>query len=238
MLAGHAPAWRSGGRDSGRLARPRTIRRDHGSSGRRVVQVIGRRIRVLRPPMDDFLTSTGLVALAEIGDKTQLLSLLLAARFRRPWPIIAGMLVATLANHAAASALGAWLTTLASPQVLRWSLGLSFIAMAGWMLVPDKAELARTDRDHLGVFATTLVAFFLAEMGDKTQIATIALAGRFGEFLPVVLGTTAGMMLVNVPVVLVGDRFAQRAPRQLVHGIAAAVFATIGLAMILDNPLD
>jgi len=187
--------------------------------------------------MEAFLTSTGLVALAEIGDKTQLLSLLLAARFRRPWPIIAGILVATLANHAAASALGAWLTTVAGPQMLRWGLGLSFIAMAAWMLVPDNAELGRTDAGRLGVFGTTLVAFFLAEMGDKTQIATIALAARFGDFLPVVLGTTAGMMLANVPAVLVGDRLAQRLPVRLVHAIAAAVFAAIGLAVTLGDPL-
>jgi len=187
--------------------------------------------------MDAFLTSTGLVALAEIGDKTQLLSLLLAARFRRPWPIIAGILVATLANHAGASALGAWLTTIASPQVLRWGLGLSFIAMAGWMLVPDEAELGDTDGGRFGVFGTTLLAFFLAEMGDKTQIATIALAARFGEFLPVVLGTTAGMMLANVPAVFIGNGLAQRLPVRLVHGIAAVIFAAIGLAVILGDPL-
>ncbi len=186
--------------------------------------------------MESFLTSTGLVALAEIGDKTQLLSLLLAARFRRPWPIIAGMLVATLANHAAASALGAWLTALAGPQTLRWGLGLSFIAMAGWMLVPDRAELGDADGNgRLGVFGTTLVAFFLAEMGDKTQVATVALAARFGEFLPVVLGTTAGMMLANVPAVLVGDRLAHRLPVRLVHAVAAAIFAAIGLAVILGD---
>ncbi|MBE0595408.1 MAG: TMEM165/GDT1 family protein [Gemmatimonadales bacterium] len=185
--------------------------------------------------MDALLTSTGLVALAEIGDKTQLLSLLLAARFRRPWPIIAGILVATLANHAAASALGTWLTTLAGPEVLRWGLGLSFIAMAAWMLVPDKAELGDTVGGRLGVFGTALVAFFLAEMGDKTQIATIALAARFGEFMPVVLGTTVGMMLANIPAVFAGDRLAHRLPVRLVHTVAAGIFAAIGLAVMFGD---
>ncbi|MFA7503641.1 MAG: TMEM165/GDT1 family protein [Burkholderiaceae bacterium] len=186
--------------------------------------------------MDAFLASTGLVALAEIGDKTQLLSLLLAARFRRPWPIIAGILVATLANHAAASALGTWLTSLASPQVLRWGLGLSFLAMAAWMLVPDRAELDESRAcGCFGVFGTALIAFFLAEMGDKTQVATIALAARFGDFMPVLLGTTAGMMLANVPAVLAGDRFGQQLPVRMVHAVAAAIFAAIGIALILGN---
>jgi len=189
--------------------------------------------------MESFLTSTGLVALAEIGDKTQLLSLILAARFRRPWPIIAGILVATLANHAAASGLGAWLTSLASPTTLRWVLGLSFLAMAAWMLVPDKVEVGEADRSggRLGVFGTTLVAFFLAEMGDKTQVATIALAANFGAFLPVVLGTTAGMMLANMPAVLVGNGLPGRLPTRLVHGIAAAVFAIIGLAVMFGDAI-
>jgi len=189
--------------------------------------------------MESFLTSTGLVALAEIGDKTQLLSLLLAARFRRPWPIIAGILVATLANHAAASALGAWLTTLIGPQVLRWGLGLSFLAMAAWMLVPDGIDPAEADRSggRLGVFGTTLLAFFLAEMGDKTQVATVALAASFGDFLPVVLGTTAGMMLANMPVVLVGNGLAERLPRRAVHAVAAGVFAIVGLVVVFGDAI-
>jgi putative Ca2+/H+ antiporter (TMEM165/GDT1 family) len=189
--------------------------------------------------MESFLTSTGLVTLAEIGDKTQLLSLLLAARFRRPWPIIAGILVATLANHAAASGIGNWLTTIASPAALRWGLGLSFLAMAAWMLVPDKAEAAEADRSggRLGVFGTTLVAFFLAEMGDKTQVATVALAASFGEFTSVVLGTTAGMMLANMPVVLVGNGLSERLPMRLVHGVAAAVFAVIGLLAMFGDAI-
>ncbi len=187
--------------------------------------------------MESFLTSTGLVALAEIGDKTQLLSLMLAARFRRPWPIIAGILVATLANHAAASALGAWLTGIASPQVLRWGLGLSFLAMAAWTLVPDQLEVGAADRGggRLVVFGTSLFAFFLAEMGDKTQVATIALAASFGEFVPVVLGTTAGMMAANMPAVLAGNGLGQRLPVRLVHAVAAAVFALIGLAAIFGD---
>jgi putative Ca2+/H+ antiporter (TMEM165/GDT1 family) len=189
--------------------------------------------------MESFLTSTGLVALAEIGDKTQLLSLILAARFRRPWPIIAGILVATLANHAAASGLGAWLETLASPAVLRWGLGLSFLAMAAWMLVPDEVEAGEADRGggRLGVFGTTVVAFFLAEMGDKTQVATVALAANFGEFTPVVLGTTAGMMIANMPAVLVGNGLPERLPVRLVHGVAAVVFAVIGLAVLLGDAI-
>jgi Ca2+/H+ antiporter, TMEM165/GDT1 family len=183
--------------------------------------------------MEAFLISSGIVALAEIGDKTQLLSFFLAARFKRPWPICLGILVATLANHACAGALGQWLTTLMGPQVLRWVLGLSFLAMAGWMLIPDKLDAADAEAPRFGVFGTTLVAFFLAEMGDKTQIATVALAARFDAFLPVVTGTTVGMMLANVPAVLVGDRLAARLPVRLVHGVAAGVFAVLGVAALL-----
>jgi len=181
--------------------------------------------------MESFLTSTGLVALAEIGDKTQLLSLILAARFRRPWPIIAGILVATLANHAAASGLGAWLTSLASPTTLRWVLGLSFLAMAAWMLVPDKVEVGEADRNggRLGVFGTTLVAFFLAEMGDKTQVATVLLAANYPPLWQVVAGTTVGMLLANVPVVALGSRFAERLPLRAARLVAAAVFLALGL---------
>jgi Ca2+/H+ antiporter, TMEM165/GDT1 family len=190
--------------------------------------------------VEAFLISSGIVALAEIGDKTQLLSFFLAARYKRPWPICLGILVATLANHAGAGALGQWLTTLMGPEVLRWGLGLSFLAMAGWMLIPDKLDAAEAEAPRFGVFGTTVVAFFLAEMGDKTQIATVALAARFDAFMPVVLGTTLGMMLANVPAVLVGDRLAERLPVRLVHGIAAGVFAVLGMLALLgaDGWLD
>jgi putative Ca2+/H+ antiporter (TMEM165/GDT1 family) len=178
--------------------------------------------------MEALLISTGIVALAEIGDKTQLLSFILAAKFRRPWPICLGILVATLANHALAGALGAWITTWVGPQALRWVLGLSFIAMAAWILVPDKFDESEAKFARMGVFGTTLVAFFLAEMGDKTQVATVALAAQYHAFVPVVLGTTLGMMIANVPAVLLGDKIATRMPARLVHGTAAAIFALLG----------
>ena len=182
--------------------------------------------------MDAFLISTGVVALAEVGDKTQLLAFLLAAKFRKPVPIILGILVATLANHGLAGALGAWITTLLSPGILRWLLGLSFLAMAVWILIPDKLEAPDARLVRFGVFGTTLVAFFLAEMGDKTQIATIALAAQYGEFLWVVAGTTLGMMIANVPAVYLGERVAHRMPVRLVHAIAAAIFAILGVAIL------
>ncbi|WOD19139.1 TMEM165/GDT1 family protein [Paraburkholderia kirstenboschensis] len=177
-----------------------------------------------------FLISTGAVALAEIGDKTQLLSLVLAARYRKPAPIILGVLAATLVNHAGAGALGAWLGSLLTPTVMRWALAISFIGMGLWILVPDKLadDEANTNRTHLGVFGATVVAFFLAEMGDKTQIATVALAARFHDFFGVVAGTTLGMMIANVPAILLGDRFAHRLPTGLVHGIAAVLFVVLG----------
>ena len=183
--------------------------------------------------MDAFLTSTALVALAEIGDKTQLLAFLLAAKFRKPVPIIIGILIATLANHGFAGAVGAWVTTLLGPETLRWVLGVSFIAMAIWTLVPDKLDEDDAKLAQLGVFGTTLVAFFLAEMGDKTQIATIALAAQYQSLAMVVAGTTLGMMLANVPAVILGDRIANRIPVRLVHGIAAAIFAVLGVATLL-----
>ena len=184
--------------------------------------------------MEAFLVSTGIVALAEIGDKTQLLAFILAARFRRPWPIIAGILVATAVNHALAGALGALLVHSVSPLVLRWGLGLSFLAMAVWMLVPDKLDPAevRTPGGDAGAFVSTVIAFFLAEMGDKTQIATVGLAARFDAFFAVVAGTTVGMMIANVPAVLIGDRLAAKLPVRLVHGIAAAIFAVLGLLIL------
>ncbi|AWB33425.1 TMEM165/GDT1 family protein [Orrella marina] len=183
--------------------------------------------------MEAFLVSTGVVALAEIGDKTQLLAFILAAKFRRPWPIIAGILVATLVNHGFAGALGAWLTTLFEPQTLRWILGLSFIAMAVWILIPDKIDADESSLARYGVFGTTLIAFFLAEMGDKTQIATVALAAQYQAFFSVVVGTTLGMMIANVPAVLLGDRIAEKLPVRLVHVIAACIFATIGIMTLL-----
>ena len=182
--------------------------------------------------MDAFLISTGVVALAEIGDKTQLLSFILAAKFRRPWPICLGILVATLLNHGVAGALGAWITTLLDPQMLRWGLGVSFLAMAAWILVPDRFDESEAKFARLGVFGTTVVAFFLAEIGDKTQIATVALAAQYHAFVAVVLGTTLGMMLANVPAVVLGDRIAHRMPVRLVHSIAAAVFALLGVATL------
>jgi putative Ca2+/H+ antiporter (TMEM165/GDT1 family) len=183
--------------------------------------------------MEAFLISTGIVALAEIGDKTQLLAFILAAKYRKPWPIILGILIATLANHGLAGALGAWITTLMSPEVLRWILGLSFIGMAVWTLIPDKFDEKDAKLARFGVFGTTLIAFFLAEMGDKTQIATVALAAQYHAFLPVVLGTTLGMMIANVPAVFLGDRIAHRMPVRLVHGIAAVIFALLGVATLL-----
>jgi putative Ca2+/H+ antiporter (TMEM165/GDT1 family) len=183
--------------------------------------------------MDAFLISTGIVALAEIGDKTQLLAFILAAKFRRPLPIILGILVATLANHGLAGALGAWITSLAEPSTLRWVLGISFIAMAIWTLIPDKFEEEDAKLAQFGVFTTTLVAFFLAEMGDKTQVATVALAAQFQALFAVVMGTTLGMMIANVPAVLLGDRIAHRMPTRLVHGIAAAIFALLGVATLM-----
>lgn len=184
--------------------------------------------------MEAFLVSTGIVALAEMGDKTQLLSLVLAARYRKPWPIAWGILAATLLNHGLAGAAGAWVTTVVGPQALRWVLGASFIAMALWMLVPDKLDDAGADKSpRLGVFGTTLIAFFLAEMGDKTQVATVMLAARYNVWLPVVLGTTLGMMLANVPVVWFGDRVTRKVPIRVVHLVSAALFAALGVVAIL-----
>ena len=182
--------------------------------------------------MDAFLVSTAIVALAEIGDKTQLLAFILAAKFRRPWPIVLGILVATLANHAFAAAVGTWLTTLMGPQTLRWVLGLSFIAMAVWTLIPDKLDEDDARLPRFGVFGATLIAFFLAEMGDKTQVATVALAAQYQALAAVVAGTTLGMMIANVPAVLLGDRIAARMPVKLVHGIAAAIFLGLGIATL------
>ncbi|MCU0754448.1 MAG: TMEM165/GDT1 family protein [Xanthomonadales bacterium] len=183
--------------------------------------------------MEALLVSTGVVALAEIGDKTQLLAFLLAARFKKPVPIILGILVATVVNHGLAGALGAWITAAVSPEILRWVLGLSFLGMAVWTLIPDKIEEEETQiAQRLGVFGATLVTFFLAEMGDKTQIATVAMAVHYAAPVMVVIGTTLGMLIADVPAVFVGDKLADRIPMKLVHGIAAGVFALLGLATL------
>ena len=183
--------------------------------------------------MEAFLISTGIVGLAEIGDKTQLLAFLLAAKFRKPLPIVLAIFVATVANHAFAAAVGAWITSMLGPDVLRWVLGVSFLAMAAWTLIPDKLDEEDTKLAKYGVFLTTLIAFFMAEMGDKTQVATVALAARYNDIVSVVLGTTFGMMLANVPAVYLGDRIANRVSLRLVHGIAALVFAVLGVATLL-----
>jgi putative Ca2+/H+ antiporter (TMEM165/GDT1 family) len=186
--------------------------------------------------MEAFLVSTGVVALGEMGDKTQLLAMLLAARFRKPWPIIAGIFVATIANHAAAGAVGGWVAQALGPDVLRWVIGLGFLAMAAWMLIPDKidGDEVLTHPARWGVFGTTFVAFFLAEMGDKTQIATVALAARYPDLVAVVLGTTLGMMISNVPAVFLGDAIAKRVKMALVHGIAALIFAVLGVLTLFN----
>ena len=185
--------------------------------------------------MEAFLISTGVVALGEMGDKTQLLAFLLAATFKRPLPIILGILTATLFNHTLAGAVGAWVATQLGPDLLRWVIGVSFIAMAGWMLIPDKAdEEAAGGRQRFGVFGTTVLAFFLAEMGDKTQIATVALAARYHDLVPVVAGTTLGMMLADVPAVFLGDSIAKKVSMPWVHGIAAAIFAALGVLTLLN----
>jgi Ca2+/H+ antiporter, TMEM165/GDT1 family len=181
-------------------------------------------------PMQSFFVATSVVGLAEIGDKTQLLSLVLAARYRKPIPIIFGVLAATLINHSASGALGAWLASILKPSILNWAVVASFAVMAVWILIPDKLDDADADvtKNTMGVFGTTAVTFFLAEMGDKTQIVTIALAARFHEFFGVVAGTTLGMMLANVPVIYLGHKFADRLPTKAVHILAAIIFVVLG----------
>lgn len=188
--------------------------------------------------MEAFLVSTGLVALAEIGDKTQLLALLLAARYRMPVPIVLGILVATLANHALAALGGNWLATVVGEDAVRWIVGLSFLAMAGWALFPDRLESHALRRGTLGIFGTALVSFFLVEMGDKTQLATIGLAAHYASVLPVVAGTTLGMMLANVPAVYLGERVLRRVPLKLVRASAAATFALLGTLTLLAPVLS
>ena len=183
--------------------------------------------------MEAFLISTGIVALAEMGDKTQLLSLVLAARFRKPWPIVWGIFVATVFNHALAGGLGTWVTLWLGPEVLRWVLAVSFFAMAAWMLVPDKLDDEDTSvKPRWGVFGTTVVAFFLAEMGDKTQIATVMLAAEYKQWAWVVMGTTLGMMVANAPVVWFGERITRLVPLHWVHRISALVFVVLGALIV------
>jgi Ca2+/H+ antiporter, TMEM165/GDT1 family len=181
-----------------------------------------------------FLLSTGVVALGEMGDKTQLLAVLLAIKFRKPVPIIFGILLATLLNHTSAGLLGAWVARALGPDVLRWVIGISFIAMAAWMLVPDTIDADAAKPSRFGAFGTTLIAFFLAEMGDKTQIATVALAAHYPDLVAVVAGTTLGMLIADVPAVFVGDKLASQVPMRLVHAIAAAIFALLGVLTLLN----
>jgi putative Ca2+/H+ antiporter (TMEM165/GDT1 family) len=184
--------------------------------------------------MEALLMSAGVVALAEIGDKTQLLAFVLAARFKKPMPIILAIFCATVVNHGLAGALGAWITAVLTPETLRWVVGISFIGMAIWTLVPDKIEDGETQvASHLGVFGATLVTFFLAEMGDKTQIATVAMAAHYPSPVMVVIGTTIGMLVADVPAVFIGDRFSKKIPMRLVHSIAAAMFAVMGAVALL-----
>lgn len=179
--------------------------------------------------MEAILVSAGIVALAEIGDKTQLMALVLAARYRRAWPIVAGIFVATVANHAIAAAVGAWLSTLLAPEILRWMVAIAFFAMAAWVMVPDGHDAEELPRTGLGVFGTTVVVFFLAEMGDKTQLATVALVVQFETVMPVVLGSTLGMMIANAPAVFVGDRIARKLPVRALRATAAALFVVLGV---------
>lgn len=177
--------------------------------------------------------STGVIALAEIGDKTQLLAFLLATRFKKPLPIILGITLATLINHGLAGAVGAWITANVDQSILRWVLGVSFIAMAVWTLIPDKIENEETQlATRLGVFGATFITFFLAEMGDKTQIATVAMSAHYADVLMVVAGTTLGMLIADVPAVFAGDKLATKIPMKLVHRIAAAMFAALGIATL------
>jgi putative Ca2+/H+ antiporter (TMEM165/GDT1 family) len=178
------------------------------------------------------LVSTGVVAVAEMGDKTQLLALVLAARFRQPWPIVLGILVATLANHAVAGLAGAWFAHLLEGPWLRWIIAGSFVAVGAWALVPDKFEDDdKPAMERYGAFVTTTIAFFIVEIGDKTQVATVALAGRYAaDVASVVAGTTLGMMLANAPAVWLGDKLAHRLPLKLIRVVAACIFVALGIA--------
>lgn len=184
--------------------------------------------------LESLFVSTGVIALAEIGDKTQLLAFLLAARFKKPVPIILGILIATIFNHGLAGALGSWVTQAVSPEILRWVLGCSFMGMAIWTLIPDKIEEEETQiAQKFGVFGATLVTFFLAEMGDKTQLATVFMAAHYQSAILVVIGTTLGMLIADVPAVFIGNKFSNKIPMKLIHGVAALVFAAMGIATLL-----
>jgi len=185
--------------------------------------------------LEAFLVSLGVVALAEIGDKTQLLALVLAARFRAPLAVIAGILTATLANHLAAGAAGTLLAAYVKPALMRWALALSFFGTAAWMFIPDKEPQGELAPSRFGVFGATVVAFFLAEIGDKTQLATVALAAKFQALVAVVCGTTLGMLLANVPVVLLGGAAADRVPIKLVNRVAAAAFIVLGVLTLTGH---
>lgn len=185
--------------------------------------------------MEALLVSTGVVALAEIGDKTQLLAFMLAARYRRPGVIVAAIFLATILNHALAGAIGTWLPALMDPAIMRWVLGLGFLAMAIWIMIPDKLDDTEATQTRFGVFGTTFITFFIAEMGDKTQIATVALAAQYHAFFSVVIGTTLGMMIANAPAVFFGERIARTIPTRLVHTIAACVFAVLGIFTLLQG---
>jgi putative Ca2+/H+ antiporter (TMEM165/GDT1 family) len=185
--------------------------------------------------MEALLTSTAVVALAEIGDKTQLLAILLATRLRRPWQIVLGIFAATIANHFLAALVGSRAAELLDGAWFRYIIAVSFIAMAAWTLVPDKLEALEERPARFGAFVTTLIAFFLVEMGDKTQIATVALGARFHNVVPVTMGTTLGMMIANVPAVFLGNELIRRVPMGLVRAIAATLFLVIGLWLLLQT---
>lgn len=188
--------------------------------------------------MYEFLLSTAIVALAEMGDKTQLLALLLAARYQKPIPILIAILLATIINHGLSAALGQWVTTVMSPEILLWIISLGFIAMALWMLVPDELDDETESINkwqRYGVFGATFILFFLAEIGDKTQIATVALAARFDSLVWVMLGTTLGMMLANAPAVFIGNKLADKLPISLIHKVSAVIFLIIGIWTLLQH---
>lgn len=188
--------------------------------------------------MEALVTSLGMVAIAEMGDKTQLLSFVLAARFRgQHWPIIAGIFVATLFNHALAALAGDWVATTVTADVLRWILGLAFLAFAGWALIPDTLDESEQHTTRYGAFLTTLVMFFLAEMGDKTQLATVALGAKYASLVAVAMGTTLGMMVANIPAVMLGETLAKRFPLSKMRFVAAALFAIFGVLILLKVDL-
>ena len=190
--------------------------------------------------MYEFLISTAIVALAEMGDKTQLLALLLAARFRKPVPILIAILLATIINHGVSAVIGQWITTVLSPEILLWIVSIGFIAMAAWMLVPDQLDDESENINKwqkYGVFGATFVLFFLAEIGDKTKIATVALAARFDSIFWVTAGTTLGMMLANAPAVFIGNKLADKLPISLIHKIGAAIFFLLGVGALFQHYL-